>query len=118
MKLCVDLAKELNIKVGDILVEYNGEPFVDILDYFYGESTAKLGKVDRFKSVVSNFKKAKRTRPDATSFEDAVSPERQAKVANLKEVPKPDDTADALAAAICHGHSADTRTRLKEVGLR
>ena len=28
---------------------------------------------------------------------------------NLREVPKPDDTADALAAAICHGHSADTR---------
>lgn len=25
---------------------------------------------------------------------------------NLKEVPKPDDTADALALAICHGHSA------------
>ncbi len=25
---------------------------------------------------------------------------------NLKEVPKPDDTADALAAAICHGYSA------------
>ncbi|MBQ3107663.1 MAG: crossover junction endodeoxyribonuclease RuvC [Firmicutes bacterium] len=24
----------------------------------------------------------------------------------LKEVPKPDDTADALAAAICHGNSA------------
>ncbi len=24
----------------------------------------------------------------------------------LKEVPKPDDTADALAMAICHGHSA------------
>ena len=60
----------------------------DILDYFYGESTAKLGKVDRFKSVVSNLKKAKKTRPDATSFEDAVSPERQAKVDNLKEVPK------------------------------
>ena len=28
---------------------------------------------------------------------------------NLPEVPKPDDTADALAAAICHGHSADNR---------
>ena len=28
---------------------------------------------------------------------------------NLPSVPKPDDTADALAAAICHGHSADTR---------
>ena len=28
---------------------------------------------------------------------------------NLRSVPKPDDTADALAAAICHGHSADTR---------
>lgn len=25
---------------------------------------------------------------------------------NLKEVPKPDDTADALAVAICHAHSA------------
>ena len=30
---------------------------------------------------------------------------------NLAEVPKPDDTADALAAAICHGHSADNRLR-------
>lgn len=37
---------------------------------------------------------------------------------NLKSVPKPDDTADALAAAICHGHSADTRKRLKELGIR
>jgi crossover junction endodeoxyribonuclease RuvC len=25
---------------------------------------------------------------------------------NLKEVPKPDDVADALAIAICHGHSS------------
>lgn len=30
---------------------------------------------------------------------------------NLQAVPKPDDTADALAAAICHGHSADNRLR-------
>ena len=28
---------------------------------------------------------------------------------NLPEIPKPDDTADALAAAICYGHSADNR---------
>jgi len=27
-------------------------------------------------------------------------------ILNLKETPKPDDTADALAAAICHGHSS------------
>ena len=39
-------------------------------------------------------------------------------ILNLKEVPKPDDTADALAAAICHGHSADTRKRLKELNIR
>lgn len=32
---------------------------------------------------------------------------------NLKEVPKPDDTADALAAAICHGHSAGRRILYK-----
>ncbi|MCL2437192.1 MAG: crossover junction endodeoxyribonuclease RuvC [Clostridiales bacterium] len=27
-------------------------------------------------------------------------------ILNLKETPKPDDTADALAAAICHGNSS------------
>ena len=30
-------------------------------------------------------------------------------ILNLNEVPKPDDTADAVAAAICHGHSRDRR---------
>lgn len=30
---------------------------------------------------------------------------------NLPQIPKPDDTADALAAAICHGHSANNRLR-------
>lgn len=33
---------------------------------------------------------------------------------NLKEVPKPDDTADALAAAICHGNSAASRKRVEK----
>lgn len=37
---------------------------------------------------------------------------------NLPEVPKPDDTADALAAAICHGHSEGTRSRLEKMGIR
>ena len=32
---------------------------------------------------------------------------------NLKTVPKPDDTADALAAAICHAHSVNKRDILK-----
>lgn len=30
-------------------------------------------------------------------------------ILNLKEVPRPDDTADAVAAAICHGHSHGRR---------
>jgi len=34
-------------------------------------------------------------------------------ILNLKEAPKPDDTADALAAAICHGHSANYKARFK-----
>lgn len=34
-------------------------------------------------------------------------------ILNLKTVPKPDDTADALAAAVCHGHSANSKNRLK-----
>jgi len=32
----------------------------------------------------------------------------------LDEVPKPDDTADALAAAICHGHAAPGKERMKK----
>ena len=36
-------------------------------------------------------------------------------ILNLKEVPKPDDTADALAAAICHGHCAGYNDRLSKV---
>ena len=32
-------------------------------------------------------------------------------ILHLKEVPKPDDTADALAIAICHAHSAGSRLR-------
>lgn len=30
------------------------------------------------------------------------------KILGLSDVPKPDDTADALAIAICHGHSSST----------
>ncbi len=33
----------------------------------------------------------------------------------LKEVPKPDDVADALAVAICHAHSITLNTKLNEV---
>ncbi|WP_040198197.1 crossover junction endodeoxyribonuclease RuvC [Candidatus Soleaferrea massiliensis] len=33
-------------------------------------------------------------------------------ILHLKEVPKPDDTADALAIAICHAHSAGSRLRM------
>lgn len=34
---------------------------------------------------------------------------------NLEKVPKPDDTADALAAAICHGHSATYINRMAKL---
>ncbi|MGN0709950.1 MAG: crossover junction endodeoxyribonuclease RuvC [Anaerovoracaceae bacterium] len=33
-------------------------------------------------------------------------------ILNLPEVPKPDDTADAVAAAICHGHSSGNRLKI------
>lgn len=36
-------------------------------------------------------------------------------ILNLKEVPKPDDTADALAAAICHGHCAGFNNKFKNI---
>jgi crossover junction endodeoxyribonuclease RuvC len=34
-------------------------------------------------------------------------------ILRLDEAPKPDDAADALAAAICHGHSAAYRARME-----
>lgn len=36
-------------------------------------------------------------------------------ILNLKQVPKPDDTADALAAAVCHGHAAGSKNRMKGI---
>ena len=34
-------------------------------------------------------------------------------ILNLAEIPKPDDAADALAAAICHGHSSGRLGRVE-----
>ncbi len=36
---------------------------------------------------------------------------------NLKQIPKPDDAADALAIGICHAHAAQTEVLLKKKGL-
>jgi crossover junction endodeoxyribonuclease RuvC len=36
-------------------------------------------------------------------------------ILHLAEVPRPDDTADALAVAICHGHAAPGLLRFKGV---
>ncbi|MEG1584676.1 MAG: crossover junction endodeoxyribonuclease RuvC, partial [Anaerovorax sp.] len=33
-------------------------------------------------------------------------------ILHLSEIPKPDDTADALAAAVCHGHGSDSMARI------
>ncbi|MGI5959151.1 MAG: crossover junction endodeoxyribonuclease RuvC [Massiliimalia sp.] len=35
--------------------------------------------------------------------------EMTTKILNLKEVPKPDDVADALAIAVCHAHTSPSR---------
>jgi len=37
------------------------------------------------------------------------------KILNLDEVPKPDDTADAIAAAICHAYSGEAKKRLSQM---
>ena len=37
------------------------------------------------------------------------------RILNLEKVPKPDDTADALAIAICHGHTAHSSTNLSRI---
>ena len=35
-------------------------------------------------------------------------------ILNLDDIPKPDDAADALAAAICHGHSSGRPLKVKQ----
>ncbi|MEG0614377.1 MAG: crossover junction endodeoxyribonuclease RuvC [Oscillospiraceae bacterium] len=37
------------------------------------------------------------------------------RILGLKDVPKPDDTADALAMAICHGHTAHSAINLTKI---
>lgn len=37
---------------------------------------------------------------------------------NLKEIPKPDDVADALAVAICHAHANKLEKTLKNIGMK
>ena len=49
-----------------------------------------------------------------TGFGQAKKPqvmEMTRRYLNLKEVPKPDDTADALAIAICHAQTSGARFR-------
>ena len=36
-------------------------------------------------------------------------------ILGLEEVPKPDDTADAVAAAICHGHAGGRKEELEKI---
>jgi len=38
------------------------------------------------------------------------------RILNLKDVPKPDDAADALALCICHAHSEKLRALGKALG--
>ena len=39
-------------------------------------------------------------------------------ILNLKEIPKPDDVADALAIAICHAHANKLEKTLKNIGMK
>lgn len=50
-----------------------------------------------------------------TGYGQAIKPQMQEmtrRLLCLKEIPKPDDTADALAIAICHGQNCTVRRRI------
>ena len=40
------------------------------------------------------------------------------RILNLEKIPKPDDTADALAMAICHGHSSGSLASYGNMRIR
>jgi len=51
-----------------------------------------------------------------TGYGRAQKPQVQAmvtRVLNLSAVPKPDDVADALAAAVCHGYNGEMKKRMQ-----
>ena len=60
------------------------------------------------KTVVTGFGKAKKKQVMQMTT----------RLLNLKEVPKPDDTADALAIAICHANAAGTNLRMNLIKRR
>ena len=50
-----------------------------------------------------------------TGYGQAIKPQMQEmtrRLLYLKEIPKPDDTADALAIAICHGQNSTVKRRM------
>ncbi|MDR3242600.1 MAG: crossover junction endodeoxyribonuclease RuvC [Clostridiales Family XIII bacterium] len=121
-----DRLKCLYTELMDVIQEY--EPDVASLEELFFNSNAKTAiMVGQARGAVilacvnSGLEICEYTplqiKQGLTGYGRAEKTQMQAMVKNilrLKEIPRPDDAADALAAAICHGHSSGYRRRFQE----
>lgn len=112
-----DRLKYLYASLMEIIYEYEPEEAA-IEELFFNTNTTTALKVGQARGVVilacanSGLKIFEYTplqiKQALTGYGRAEKKQVQVmvkKILNLKEIPKPDDTADALACSICHGHS-------------
>ena len=83
--------------VGWGVIDYENSRF-RVVDYGSVQTKAGTDTVERLEKVYQGIN---------TIMEQVIR--MVTTVLGLKKPPKPDDTADALAIAICHGHSAASR---------
>ena len=111
--------------VGFGVLDYDGNKF-KVVEYGAITTNANENMFDRLKSIYDDACNViDRVKPDFMAIEELFFNSNQKTAINvaqargvlllaamnngLKEVPKPDDTADAVAIAICHGHSYNPR---------
>ena len=93
--------------VGIGLLDYDNVRF-SLVEYGAITTPAELPFETRLRQIYDDMTELlTRYRPDAVAMEQVMEMTRR--LLHLKAVPQPDDAADALAIAICHGHNGSSR---------
>jgi len=120
-----DRLKHLYSRLMEIILEYRPE-VASVEEQFFNRNTTTAIQVGQARGVAilacanSGLEVYEYTPPQIkqalVGYGRAEKQQVQAMVKmilNLREVPKPDDTADALAAAVCHGHFGPVRKLMR-----
>lgn len=112
--------QKIYLDMNEIIKKHNPE-VMSMEKLFYNNNAKTVIDVAQARGVitlaaqVNNLKIAEYTplqvKQSVTGYGRAVKKQVQEMtrvILNLEKIPKPDDTADALAMAICHGHSSSS----------